>query len=302
MGTYWSQTFPPTSNFNVDNMEDFSGKVVIVTGGNSGVGKEIIHALLLHNAKVYMASRNVQQARMAIQELRAQTGKEALFLQLDLSSLREVKQAAEEFISKERELHALVNNGAVMYLTRVPRSMDVSEDGFDVTWATNVLGPFYLSKLLLPTMMATAEHSVTGAAHITFTSSVVQTTGIKWDTLKDTPERRKLGPDQRYMQSKFANVVLAQEFARRYGDKGIISVSTELQRHLPWMIRKILDVFLRPPAMGALTTLWGISGENQGLNGKHLIPIARIGTPSEESQDLELGSKLWHLLEESVSV
>ncbi|KAJ3804192.1 NAD-binding protein [Lentinula aff. lateritia] len=287
MGTYWSQTFPPTSNFNVDNMTDLSGKVVIVTGGNSGVGKEIIRALLLHNAKVYMASRNVQKARIAIEELSAETGREALFLQLDLSSLREVKQAAEEFVSKERELHALVNNGAVMYLTRVPRSMDVSEDGFDVTWATNVLGPFYLSKLLLPTMMATAEHPVTRAAHITFTSSVVQTTGIKWDTLKDTPERRKLGPDQRYMQSKFANVVLAQEFARRYGDKGIISVS---------------DLFLRPPAMGALTTLWGISGENQGLNGKHLIPIARIGTPSEEPQDLELGSKLWHLLEESVSV
>ena len=84
-------------------------------GGNTGIGKEIVRALLRHNAKVYLASRSAGKAKEAIDELKADTGKEALFLQLDLASLKSVRKAAEEFLSKEQRLDTLFNNGFVLH-------------------------------------------------------------------------------------------------------------------------------------------------------------------------------------------
>ena len=71
----------------------------MITGGNTGVGKEIVKALLQHNAKVYLAARSPERAAKAIEELRAETGKEAIFLQLDLSDLASVRRAAEEYLA-----------------------------------------------------------------------------------------------------------------------------------------------------------------------------------------------------------
>lgn len=130
MGQTWSQSFPPASKFDVHDIPDLSGKVMIVTGqystfspetiaklslagGNSGIGKETVRALLAHNATVYLACRSPEKGKAAIDELKADTGKEPLFLQLDLASLKSVRSAAEEFLSKEQQLHTLFNNGSV---------------------------------------------------------------------------------------------------------------------------------------------------------------------------------------------
>ena len=81
-----------------------------ILGGNSGIGKETVRSLLRHNAKVYMASRNAEKAKAAIDELKKDTGREAHFLQLDLSSLKGIRKAAEEFLGQEQELHTLYNS------------------------------------------------------------------------------------------------------------------------------------------------------------------------------------------------
>ena len=74
-------------------------RAALITGGNTGVGKEIVKALLQHNAKVYLAARSPERAAKAIEELKAETGKEAIFLQLDLSDLASVRRAAEEYLA-----------------------------------------------------------------------------------------------------------------------------------------------------------------------------------------------------------
>src|SRR5882762_152195 len=123
--------FPPASKFNTQDVPDLTGKVMIVTGrsfvvtsnarwrtftgskypgGSSGIGKETVRALLEHNAKVYIATRNADKAKLVIEELKNEVGKEAQFLQLDLSSLKDTRHAAEEFLRKEKELHVLYNN------------------------------------------------------------------------------------------------------------------------------------------------------------------------------------------------
>jgi retinol dehydrogenase 12 len=124
---------PPKPKFSVDDIPDLSGKVVIITGATSGIGKDTakvessrtscptsnslsLQALLAHNAKVYIAARNPQKAEDAIQDLKIHTGKTALYLSLDLTDLKSIKAAAEEFLSKEKQLHVLFNNAYVSCL------------------------------------------------------------------------------------------------------------------------------------------------------------------------------------------
>jgi glutamyl-tRNA reductase len=93
----WSESFPPASKFTPEDIPDLSGKVMIVTGANTGIGKETAKALLAHNAKVYIAARNTEKATLAIADLKRETNKEALLLKLDLSDLQSVETAAREF-------------------------------------------------------------------------------------------------------------------------------------------------------------------------------------------------------------
>jgi retinol dehydrogenase 12 len=155
------QSFPPKPTWSANDIPDLSGKVVIVTGGNTGLGFETtkvcpghflrIHSnsdirynqsLLQHNAKVYIGARSQGKAEEAIKNLKELTGKEALFLKLDLGDLKAVKAAAEEFTrydlsvhllnhtlnfwySKEKELHILYNNGCA------------NISGTDMNWSSN---------------------------------------------------------------------------------------------------------------------------------------------------------------------
>ncbi len=91
------QAFPPAPTWHLADMPDLSGKVVLVTGGNAGIGREIVKELLRKNARVYLAARSPVKAREAIELLKAETGKTAEFLQLDLSDLDAVRVAAQEF-------------------------------------------------------------------------------------------------------------------------------------------------------------------------------------------------------------
>ncbi|KAJ2929742.1 hypothetical protein H1R20_g7319, partial [Candolleomyces eurysporus] len=288
--TLINESFPPKSTFSVDNIPDLSGKVIIVTGANTGVGKETAKALLNHNAKVYIAARSQEKTEKAIQDLKNETGKEAIFLKLDLASLKAIKVAAEEFLSKETELHVLFNNA-----------------GF----GTNTLGHFYFTKLLLPALLKGAKSSPDGTARVVNTSSSASlfTSKINFDTLKDSPARRKSGTNQLYMQSKLGNAIFAKELARRYGDQGIVStglnpgnLSSDLQRHLGRIETKLVGLLLHPTPMGALTQLWaGTTQEGATMNGKYLIPWARIGTGNPVIQDEKVGADLWKWFEDQVA-
>ncbi|KAF5343488.1 hypothetical protein D9758_015647 [Tetrapyrgos nigripes] len=217
LGAHFRSHIPPKATWSTAQIPDLSGKVMIVTGGNTGIGKDTIEALLEHNAKVYMASRNTEKAMAAIEDLKTKTGKEALFLKLDLADLKSVKAAAEEFMSKEKELHVLFNNGGVMFC---PMEM-VTAQGYDLQFGTNVLGHFYFTKLLLPVLLSTAE-TTKNPVRVVNTSSVghVMFTKLDFNSFKDGPARKRLGKYLLYGQSKFGNIVFSNELVRRYGDKG----------------------------------------------------------------------------------
>ena len=118
----------------------------------------------------------------------------------------------------------IVISSGIMFLSNPPKELDLTEDGFDIQWGTNVLGkclhihdnvqqtnllfegPFYFTKLLMPALISAAQSSEDKKARVTFTASIVQSKGIKFDTLTDTPARKKMSADQRYGQSKFVSI------------------------------------------------------------------------------------------------
>ncbi|TBU26106.1 NAD(P)-binding protein [Dichomitus squalens] len=302
-----AQLYPPKPKFSVDQIPDLTGRVTIVTGGNAGCGYETVKALLQHNAKVYLAARSKAKADAAIATLKESTGKEAIFLQLDLASLASVKEAVGEFLSKETELHILFNNAGVMW----PPLDELTKDGYDLQWGTNVVGHFYFTELLMPALLAGVKTSPDHHARvITTASSGAYLETLHFETFRDGPERRKLSTEALYYQTKHANVIVARQIAKRYADKGIISVSvnpgnikTELQRYVPSLRRKILDTLLLYPApYGALTQLFaGTMPEALNYNGEFLIPWARLGKCRPEAYDDAVGEQLWKWLEDEVN-
>ncbi|KAF7290301.1 NAD-binding protein [Mycena chlorophos] len=302
----WTQYFPPRSTFSVDDIPDLSGQVAIVTGGNSGIGWETAKALLAHNAKVYVAARSKDRVTEANKTLEAATGKRAQFLQLDLADLASVKASAEDFLQRETRLDMLFNNGGVM----APPMDQLTVQGYDLQFGTNVLGHFYFTELLIPLMISTAKETKKNGRILNTSSVAAHHFGlpnVSYDAVVPGPARTKFGdPMKLYMQSKFGNILVSNELQRRYGSEGIMSVAlhpgnlkTQLGRHAGIILKIIAFLISYPQPLGALTQLWaGTTDEGAGLGGKFLYPWARVGempaiAPGSEEQ-------LWSWCEDQV--
>ncbi|KAH7101378.1 hypothetical protein BKA62DRAFT_703584 [Auriculariales sp. MPI-PUGE-AT-0066] len=286
------------------DMPNLEGKVVIVTGANVGIGKETAKQLVAKGAKVYVGARDSAKAEAAITELRATQPLGTLeFLHLDLADLPSVKRAAEEFLIKESKLDILFCNAAVM----TPPLDLLTKQGYDLQWGTNVLGHYYLIKLLMPAILAAHE------PRIILTSSAASATGkIDFDAMDDkvSGARTKKSTIGLYSQSKLGDVILSKELTRRFADKGVVSLSlnpggidTELTRHLglPSWLSWLQPLILYPVTYGAITQLYaGTAPEAKDLNGQYLIPWARIGKANPLASDAALGEKVWDWCEAQV--
>ncbi|KAF8500401.1 NAD-P-binding protein [Russula emetica] len=310
----FSQLFPPKPTWTTADVPDQAGKVVIITGGSGGIGQETARVLLSKGAKVYIAARSQEKSQKAIDELKKETGSESVFfLKLDLTDLVAVKTAAEEFNGKESELHGLYNNAGVMY---TPPDK-VTEQGYDMQFGTNVLGHFYLTKLLLPVLTATAKNSPAETVRVVNVASIGHhrgaPEGIRWSTISpdgnDALEaRKKLGTTRLYGQSKLGNILFSNELARRYGGAGIASISlhpgsinTDLSRHSGTLVQRVGRMVTYPVSYGAINSLYAGTAPAAGeLNGKYLTPWGRVTLPSSQALDTELGKKMWDWCEEQV--
>ncbi|KAI9434778.1 NAD(P)-binding protein [Lactarius indigo] len=301
---YLQQAVPPKPTWGVGDIPDLTGKVILVTGGNTGVGKETVKQLLVRNAKVYLAARSSQKANEAIAELKNETGKEAIFLQLDLSDIPGVRKSAQEFLSKESQLHVLINNAGVMMSPKE----QVTTQKYDLQFGTNVIGHWLFTELLLPALFAATDASPSHekARVVTVSSSANYfTTGLDFDAIADGPKRTKYSELGLYSKSKLGNVIVARELARRYGDK-IVSTSlnpgnidTDLLRHQPgWRNAIVHWLLLYPVSYGALTQLYCATAPSAAdANGKFFIPWARLGEPNKAALDPQVGERLWSWLE-----
>lgn len=285
MGASFSQFFPPHPTLTEANLPSQKGKIFIVTGGTSGVGLELC-ALLYHaGAKVYLAGRSEASAHAAIVRIKADStpaSGELIFLLMSLEDLTTIKPAVEAFTAAESRLDVLFNNAGVS----LPPRGSVSAQGHELQMATNCLGPYLLTQLLLPMLIHTAEESSAAAVRVIWTSSIVVDTsapngGMDTSELQNVP----LSQQKSYTNSKMGNWFLASALADQVGSKGILSLTqnpgnlkTSLLRHAPWILGFATSPLLYPAKMGAYTELWaGLSGDpNIEDGGKYVVPWGRL--------------------------
>ncbi|KAJ7237703.1 NAD(P)-binding protein [Mycena haematopus] len=260
----------------IRDIPDLSGKVVLITGGNSGIGYETVKVMLLKGATVYLAARSSSKGEAAIVELEKETGKRAEFLELDLADLASVRRAAEAFLAKESRLDILFNNGGVM----TPPMDLLTAQGYDLQFGTNVLGHFFLTELLLPALTASHAHSSVPARVIHTTSDAYNFSpkrGIFFDAVKDGPARDALKKKNFYGASKAGNIWLANYYAK---SDVLVSCSVHpglvqsgLQRHSGVLIKCMARLVFSPPHVGAHTQLWAATTASaEDINGKVGLP------------------------------
>jgi retinol dehydrogenase-12 len=225
------QNFPGAPAFTEKNIRDLTGKVFLITGANSGIGKELARLLYAANATVYMACRTETKARAAMHDIESAvlSSKGHLeFLPLDLGDLRSIKPAVEAFTAKESKLHVLFNNAGIMF----PSADNKTAQGYDLELGTNCLGHFLLAHLLTPTLITTAKAEPAGAVRVVWVSSMAAELysvrhGIDMGNLSDKGYVKEPSMPEKYGNSKAGNYLHGVEYARRYKQEGIVSVVGE---------------------------------------------------------------------------
>src|SRR3989454_3745122 len=186
-----------------------TGKVCLITGGNSGIGKATALGLAKLNASVVIVSRDKDKGEATIIEVKSKSGNHNVdAMTADLSSQDSVRELAHDFRGRYKKLHVLINNAGIFLPRRVP-----TVDGLETTFATNHLGHFLLTNLLLDVLKASAPSRV-----INITSSAHRGTTIDFDDLKG---EKKYSGYHAYSQSKLANVLFTYQLAKRLEGTGI---------------------------------------------------------------------------------
>jgi dehydrogenase/reductase SDR family protein 12 len=226
------------------------GRSVMVTGANAGIGRAMAEGLAGAGATVHMVCRNPARGEEAREAIALDTGTEPHLHQCDLSSLASVKGFAEGFLASGEPLDVLVNNAGVM-----PPERRMTDEGFELTFATNVLGPFLLTALLLPRISQSDEGRV-----VMMSSGGMYSTGF---SLRDPElEASEYDPPAVYAHTKRAEVMLADEFNRRTGgDPAVCSMhpgwaaTGGVSDALP-TFNRVMGPILRSPEAGADTAVW----------------------------------------------
>jgi NAD(P)-dependent dehydrogenase (short-subunit alcohol dehydrogenase family) len=248
------------SNWTVDRLPDLTGKMYVITGGNSGIGFEAARHLGKAGADVVLACRSTAKAENAAKELRSQVERQVDVIQLNLSDLSSVRAAADELRTKYTKINGLINNAGVM---QTPKQQ--TADGFEMQLGTNHLGHFLLSGLLIDVVEAAAGRVVT-------LSSIAHLSGkIRFDDLMG---EKAYSPMSAYTQSKGANLIFALELDRRLQASGKQAVSiachpgytnTNLQSTGPtgffnFLYRITNPIFAQSGPEGALPTVLAAAG------------------------------------------
>ncbi|XP_067014835.2 retinol dehydrogenase 12 [Anabrus simplex] len=270
------------------------GLTAIVTGANTGIGKETARHLAQLGARVILACRDMKKAEQAREEIVKSTGNtNVLSQQLDLSSLQSVREFAQRVVNSESRLHILVNNAGL------GGSSKITGDGLELTMQVNHFGPFLLTVLLLDLLKKSAP------ARIIMVSSMLHTRG-KLDLEDLGGTQRRLSYLQLYSNSKLCNVLTANELHRRLSNSGVTANSlhpgavwTDVWRRLPtWqlrILRFLASVYFKNSVQGAQTTIHlAVSEDLQTASGQY-FEDCKVSNPAPAALNEELAKKVWDL-------
>lgn len=274
---------------------ELEGKVILITGGTSGIGKAAATELARRGATVVLVGRDREKSERALRELRSTTGNERIELLCgDLSKMADVRRVAADFRARYRRLDVLVNNAGAMF-----DDYRLSADGIEMTFALNHVAPFLMTQLLLDLLKSTP------GARVVSTSGVVQRMG-KVDLGSIVKREGKAG-FAAYCDSKLATILFTRELARRAGGEGVIAscfhpgwVRTSFGKDAGGAMavaRLLAPIFARTPERGADTLVWlATSAEATKHNGEYFSD-RRIARTNKLAHEPALAAGLWQLTE-----
>ena len=269
-------------------MGDLDGRTFLITGANTGIGKETARGLANRGGRVLLACRSAESGRRTIDELAGATGNEQLeLLSLDLGDLASVRACADGVLARGEPLHVLINNAGVAG----GRGMTAS--GFELAFGTNHIGPFLLTSLLLDRLRESAPARIVNVA----SGAHYGATGIDFQAVR-TPTRSRTGMRE-YSVSKLANVLHALELARRLDGTGVTTYSlhpgvfaSDIWRRVPWPVRGLMKLRMDSPEHGARTSLYcATAPELAGESGRYYDDCA--AKQPGQAVTASLAGELW---------
>ena len=272
-----------------------AGKNVLVTGANTGIGRVTALELAAMKATVILACRSEERARPVLEAIGASGGR-AEYLHLDLADLASVRAAAGEFLERDEPLAILVNNAGLA------GAHGLTNDGFEITFGTNHVGPYLFTRLLMPALERAPEARIVNVA----STGHYRAPGIDWDAVRKPTRTTTAFPE--YCVSKLANVLFSAELARRSPSTIHTyslhpgAVASDVWREVPWGLRHLMKAFMLTNEQGARTTLHCATSDEAGAQTGRYYDSCHEKTPSALARDEKLAAELWQRSAEYVGL
>jgi WW domain-containing oxidoreductase len=288
-----------TSAYEVVAGRDLSGKTIIVTGANTGIGEPTAAALASAGARVIFACRQASTGEAAVARARAAfPGCKVEFAQLDLGSLASVRRFAEAL--QADKIDVLICNAGLALM-----AYEETADGFEKTVGVCHIGHFLLARLLMPRLLAS------GAPRVVIVSSTSHKSPPKLDFDQLPMTRGNFKGMGAYGQAKLCNVLMAKALQTRYGDRGLTAcalhpgtlITTDIGRNskIVGALMKLVSPFTKNPPQGAATTVWGAVHEPASDVAGQYLENCHVVTSSPESNDPAVAQRLWTLSDQWIS-
>jgi len=269
-------------------------RTFFVTGANSGIGRALVEALAAQGEGVILATRSEERTRPVLNELKSRYPSARLqWLHLDVSDLGSVQRVAQSFLATKQPIDVLVNNAGIAGTRRL------SPEGYDITYATNHIGPFLLTNILLPRLREAPQGRVVNvASNAHFTIKQMDWAGLERRT---TPKRSGF---KDYGMTKLMNVLHAKELSRRLSGTRVTTyalhpgaVASNIWRGVPGPVRWVIKLFMISNEQGAETPLYcATAPELAAATGRYYYK-SREGKTSPLAQDAALARELWERTE-----
>lgn len=272
------------------------GKTVIVTGANSGIGKETARDLAKRGARVIMACRNMETAAKARDEIVAESNNQNIIVRhVDMSSLASVRAFANEILCTEAVIDVLIHNAGVAE----GLISKVTSDGLEFTLATNYYGPFLLTHLLINMLKKSDQGRI-----IVVSSKLYRYANVKRDLSNINPTNSQFNaPTKLYNLSKFMEIMFTQELARRLQGTRVTAnclhpgvIDTGIWRNIPFplnLVFKPIQWCFRTPEEGSRTTVYlTVAPEVEQISGKYFRGC-KVTEINQRVQNIETQGKLW---------
>ncbi len=284
-----------------ESLQALIDKTVVITGGNAGIGKESAIAIASMGARVIFTSRDAERGAEALAEIKERSGsKNVDLLSLDLASLASIRSFASEVTSRTDRIDVLLNNAGLLQT-----SQSTTVDGFETTFGVNHLGHFLLTNLLTGSLTKTAADF--GGARVVVVASNAHKfarNGIDFDDLDRVKNYSAFGV---YGESKLANILFANEFAKKFADTGITAnslhpgyVASRFGRdgdtgRLDWAVALGAQLFAISPKKGAETSVFVSTATSTATQTGGYYEKSRLKKPAPQALDAGAAQRLWEV-------